>query len=353
MNFEKNKILGIMSGTSLDGIDFAVVDFQLINGKWKFQINETQTYSYSKEWFEKLKFAAKLSKIQLENLNKEYTFYLNQQIKRFIDEFKITNLDAIASHGHTILHNPKEGYTLQIGNLPDLKNGFDIPIVCNFRVQDVKFGGQGAPLVPIGDRLLFSEFDFCLNLGGFSNISYEIEGVRIAYDISPVNTVLNFYANQIGLEYDENGDIASKGNIHFDLLGILNANDFYQKSFPKSLGIEFVFNEVLPIINRFNIEIQDVLATYVEHIAIQIENVLKNKTGKMLVTGGGAFNTFLIERIKKRNPNIQIIIPNPVIMNYKEALIFAFLGILKLNNTNNVLASVTGAKMDHSSGVIL
>lgn len=342
-----------MSGTSLDGIDFAVVDFQLINGKWKFQINETQTYSYSKEWFEKLKFAAKLSKIELDNLNNEYTFYLNQQINRFIDEFKITNLDAIASHGHTILHNPKEGFTLQIGNLPELKNGFDIPIVCDFRVQDVKFGGQGAPLVPIGDRLLFSEFDFCLNLGGFSNISYEIAGVRIAYDISPVNTVLNFYANLLELEYDENGDIASKGNIHFDLLEILNANDFYQKSFPKSLGIEFVFNEVLPIINRFNIEIQDVLATYVEHIAIQIENVLKNKTGKMLVTGGGAFNTFLIERIKKRNPNIQIIIPNAEIINYKEALIFAFLGILRLINTNNVLASVTGAKMDHSSGVIL
>lgn len=342
-----------MSGTSLDGIDFAVVDFQLINGKWKFQINETQTYSYSKEWFEKLKFAAKLSKIELDNLNNEYTFYLNQQINRFIDEFKITNLDAIASHGHTILHNPKEGFTLQIGNLPELKNGFDIPIVCDFRVQDVKFGGQGAPLVPIGDRLLFSEFDFCLNLGGFSNISYEIAGVRIAYDISPVNTVLNFYANLLELEYDENGDIASKGNIHFDLLEILNANDFYQKSFPKSLGIEFVFNEVLPIINRFNIEIQDILATYVEHIAILIENVLKNKTGKMLITGGGAFNTFLIERIKKHNPNIQIIIPNPVIINYKEALIFAFLGILKLNNTNNVLASVTGAKMDHSSGVIL
>ena len=342
-----------MSGTSLDGIDFAVVDFQLINGKWKFQINETQTYSYSKEWFEKLKFAAKLSKIQLENLNKEYTFYLNQQIKRFIDEFKITNLNAIASHGHTILHNPKEGYTLQIGNLPDLKNGFDIPIVCNFRVQDVKFGGQGAPLVPIGDRLLFSEFDFCLNLGGFSNISYEIDGVQIAYDISPVNTVLNFYANQIGLEYDENGDIASKGNIHFDMLEILSANDFYQKSFPKSLGIEFVFNEVLPIINGFNIKIQDILATYVEHIAILIENVLKNKIGKMLVTGGGAFNTFLIKRIKNRNPNIQIIIPNAEIINYKEALIFAFLGILRLNNTNNVLSSVTGAKMDHSSGVIL
>lgn len=341
-----------MSGTSLDGIDFAVVDFQLINGEWNFQMNETQTYSYSKAWFEKLKFAAKLPKIEMENLNNEYTFYLNQQINRFIDEFKITNLDAIASHGHTILHNPKEGYTLQIGNLPELKNGFDVPIVCNFRVQDVQMGGQGAPLVPIGDRLLFSEYDFCLNLGGFSNISYEKDGARIAYDISPVNTVLNFYANQLGLEFDKNGDIASKGNINFELLEFLNANEFYQKSFPKSLGIEFVFNEVIPIINPFDLEVKDVLATYVEHIAIQIANVLKIKIGKMLVTGGGAFNTFLIERIKKRNPNIQIIIPNAEIINYKEALIFAFLGVLKLNNINNVLASVTGAKQDHSSGVI-
>lgn len=342
-----------MSGTSLDGIDFAVVDFQLINNKWEFKINETQTYSYSKEWFEKLKYAAKFSEIDLKSLNDAYTLYLNQQIHRFIADYKITGLDAIASHGHTILHNPKEGYTLQIGNLPDLKNGFDVPIVCDFRVQDVQLGGQGAPLVPIGDRLLFSEFDFCLNLGGFSNISYEKDGVRIAYDISPVNTVLNFYANQIGLEYDENGDMASKGKIHFDLLEVLNVNEFFQKSFPKSLGIEFVFNEVLPIINSFDLNVHDVLATYVEHIAIQIATVLKNKTGRMIITGGGAFNHFLINRIKKYNSNIQIIIPNNEIINYKEALIFAFLGILKLNNSINVLSSVTGAKTDHSSGVVL
>ena len=342
-----------MSGTSLDGIDFTVVDFQLINNEWQFQIKETKTYSYSKEWFEKLKFASTLSEFELKKLNDEYTFYLNQQINRFIDEFKITNLDAIASHGHTILHNPKEGYTLQIGNLPELKNGFDVPIVCDFRVQDVKLGGQGAPLVPIGDRLLFSEFDFCLNLGGFSNISYEIDGNRIAYDISPVNTVLNYYANQLGFEYDKDGEIAATGNIHIELLEKLNLNKFYKKNFPKSLGIEFVFSEVLPVIDFFQLEIKDVLVTYIEHIAVQIANVLRCKSGKMIVTGGGAFNVFLINRIKNHNPNIQVIIPNAEIINYKEALIFAFLGVLRLNNSINVLASVTGAKSDHSSGVIL
>lgn len=352
MKFEKIKILGIMSGTSLDGIDFAVVDFQRINEKWQFQIHENATFSYSDEWFSRLKFAAHLSADELVELNKEYTSYLNAQIHKFITDNQIENLDAIASHGHTILHNPNEGYTLQIGNLPEIKSGFSIPFICDFRVQDVQLGGQGAPLVPIGDRLLFSDFDFCLNLGGFSNISFEQNNIRIAFDICPVNTVLNYYVNQLDLEYDDQGNIAASGKIDKKLFNALNSNDFYSKTFPKSLGIEFVFTEVIPTIDSFNLPIADVLATYVEHIAYQISNQLKNKKGKLLITGGGAFNVFLIDRIKKYNPNMLVEIPYSEIINYKEALIFAFLGVLRLNNINNVLASVTGAKHDHSSGVI-
>ena len=349
MNLKNIKILGIMSGTSLDGVDFAVVNFCQIDNKWNFEIFQSATYEYPENWFKKLKFAAKLPSEELNQLNKEYTLYLNSLIHKFISDFKVVDLDAIASHGHTILHNPKAGYTLQIGNLPEIKNGFTIPIVCDFRVQDVKLGGQGAPLVPIGDRFLFSEYDFCLNLGGFSNISFEENANRIAFDISPVNTILNFYANKLGLEYDNRGEIASTGFVHSDLLIELNSNSYFTKKHPKSLGIEFVFEEVLPIIESYKLDIKDILATYTEHIAIQIENQLINKFGKMIITGGGAFNSYLLSRIKHHNHNIKIEIPNSEIINYKEALIFAF---LKLNNSINVLASVTGAKQDHSSGVV-
>lgn len=352
MKLKNIKILGIMSGTSLDGIDFAIINFKQINNKWNFKIEECTTYPYSALWFEKLKYAVKLSSEDLKQLNKEYTSYLNNLIHNFISENKITNLTAIASHGHTILHNPKMGVTLQIGNLPEIKNGFTFPIVCDFRVQDVKLGGQGAPLVPIGDRLLFSEYDFCLNLGGFSNISFEENGKRIAFDISPVNTVLNYFANKLDLEYDNNGKIASTGIVHSELLEMLNSNPFFYKKYPKSLGIEFVFEQVLPKIEKHQLDIKDILATYTEHIAIQIGNQLKDKNGKMIVTGGGAFNSYLLSRIKHHNQNIEIEVPNAEIINYKEALIFAFLGLLKLNNSINVLASVTGATKDHSSGVI-
>ena len=227
MNFEKIKILGIMSGTSLDGIDFAVVDFYQVNGKWHFQIKESKTYPYSNEWFQTLKVAVNQSNNEINLLNKNYTAFLNELIHQFIDENQLDNLDAIASHGHTIFHNPNAGFTLQIGNLPDLKNGFNIPIVCDFRVQDLKLGGQGAPLVPIGDRFLFSDYDFCLNLGGFSNISYEDNHKRVAYDISPVNTVLNYYANILGFEYDSDGAIAASGKMNQKLLSLLNENSYY------------------------------------------------------------------------------------------------------------------------------
>lgn len=352
MNFEKFKVLGIMSGTSLDGVDFAVVEFECINNKWTFNLKETNTYKYSEEWFDVLKFASKLNDSSLEQLNISYTVYLNDLIHQFISEFDVSNLQAIASHGHTVLHNPKAGFTLQIGNLVGLKKNISIPIICDFRVQDVLFGGQGAPLVPIGDRLLFSEYEFCLNLGGFSNISFEKNNNRIAYDISPVNTVLNYYANQLGLEYDDKGSIASSGTINLELLEKLNSNSFYSKTFPKSLGVEFVFEEVIPIIQEFSLDIKDILRTYVEHISIQIGIQLKNKVGKMIITGGGAFNDYLISIIKNQLINIEVVIPESKIINYKEAIIFAFLGVLKLNNQNNVLSSVTGANADHSSGVI-
>ena len=349
---ETYTIIGVMSGTSLDGIDLARINFTIKNEKWSYEILESETVSYSNDWLNKLKVAVGFSSEELLKLNEDYTDYLGNVINSFIAKYKVSNLDAVCSHGHTILHQPQNGFTLQIGNLPKIAEIINQKVVCDFRVQDVKFGGQGAPLVPIGDRILFSEYDYCLNLGGFSNISFESNNKRIAFDISPVNTVLNFYANKLGLDYDDKGKISKTGKVNLELLTELNALDYFKKTFPKSLGFEFVKEIVLPLIESYSISIEDKMHTFTEHIAFQTSLALPNKTGKILITGGGAYNDFLIERMHFHLPNIEIIIPDNKTLEFKEALIFALLGVLKLRNEINVLSSVTGAKMDHSSGVV-
>ena len=352
MKKESYTIIGLMSGTSLDGIDLAYINFEIKNNNWFFEIIKSETIPYNSDWITILKTAVDYSPEQLSALNIEYTQLLGTVINDFITKYKIEKLDAVASHGHTILHQPQNGYTLQIGNLPELATYINQKLVCDFRVQDVQLGGQGAPLVPIGDQILFANYDYCLNLGGFSNVSFEENASRIAFDISAVNTVLNFYANQLGLDYDDKGQLAKTGTIHTELLNNLNALEFYQKKHPESLGFEFVKEVLLPMIENFSIEIKDKLATFTEHIAIQTAQALRNKKTSLFVTGGGAYNDYLISRIQFYLPEMKIIIPENKILEYKEALIFALLGVLKLRNEINVLKSVTGASQDHSSGFI-
>lgn len=270
-------VIGVMSGTSLDGVDLAHINFEIKNGKWFYKIFECDTISYSNEMISKLKNGIHFSSIELSELNIEYTNLLGNIISEFIAKKNISNLDAVCSHGHTILHQPQNGFTLQIGNLPEIAKITNQKVVCDFRVQDVLLGGQGAPLVPIGDKILFSEFDYCLNLGGFSNISFEENNERIAFDISPVNTVLNFYANTFGLEYDDKGKISESGNISLELFDELNKLEFYQKSYPKSLGFEFVKEIVLPILENYPISTEDKMRTFTEHIAFQIGKYYRQK----------------------------------------------------------------------------
>ena len=345
-------VIGVMSGTSLDGIDLSHIKFYLNDSKWTFEILESETIGYSQSWINQLKSAVDYSETELEKLNQEYTKLLATIISTFIEKHKIENLDAVCSHGHTILHQPQNGITLQIGNLPEISSLIQQTVICDFRVQDVKLGGQGAPLVPIGDRILFSEYDYCLNLGGFSNISFEQNGTRIAFDISPVNTVLNFYAIQLGLNYDDKGQLSRTGKVNENLLNELNSLNFYQQKFPKSLGFEFVKEIVLPLIEKYEIPIEDKLRTFTEHLALQTAFALPDKKGRILITGGGTYNNFIIERIQYYLPEMEIIIPSAKILEFKEALIFALLGVLKLRKEINVLSSVTGAKSDHSSGEI-
>ena len=347
----KSKVfsIGVMSGTSLDGIDLVYVSFNEKNYK-DFSIIHAETIPYAKEWKEFLKNAIYKDESDLKELDIIYGKYLGQTIQNFIYNYKIDKIDFIASHGHTIFHEPEKGITLQIGNGEEIAKITKQKVVCDFRTQDVKLGGQGAPLVPIGDELLFSDYQYCINLGGFSNVSYQKDGQRIAFDICPVNIVLNYYANKLGFAYDESGKMAASGQINQQLLQQLNDLSFYEKEPPKSLGLEWVKSSVFPILEKTELEVKVILSTFVEHIAIQISKVIIN-SNSVLFTGGGAYNTFLMERIAYHS-KVEINLPKETLIDFKEALIFSFLGLLKLKGEINCLKSVTGASKNHSSGVV-
>lgn len=347
---EKIHAIGLMSGTSLDGVDLVYVCFSEEN---QFEILAIDTIKYTKAWFERLRSISEIDKESslLKVLDVELGRYYGELISGFINSNHIKKIDFVASHGHTVHHQPEIGYTLQIGCGKEIYKRTGVKVVYDFRTQDVLLGGQGAPLVPIGDELLFSKYDYCLNLGGFSNVSFDDNGVRRAFDICPVNTILNYYANRLGFEYDAEGALAKKGVVDEKLLKELNSLVFYVLDKPKSLGVEFLNSSIFPLMNNYKIKEEDLLRTFVEHIAIQISAKLTN--GTVLVTGGGVYNTFLLDRIRTLSKNLSLIIPSNEIIDYKEALVFALLGKLKLENSVNCLSSVTGALKNHSSGKIV
>jgi len=349
MNTETFYCIGLMSGTSLDGVDVCYVKFDISN-QYHFKIINASTYPYTDEWEQKLKNAFTIDKAGLELLHIEYGNYLGNLINNFVEENAIDKVDFVASHGHTIFHNPAQGITLQIGDGKTIAKITNQKVICDFRTQDVKLGGQGAPLVPIGDQLLFNDYDYCINFGGFANISFEKDNQRIAFDVCPVNIVMNHYMRPLGVSYDDKGELASTGKIHQELLDELNELEFYSQAYPKSLGLEWVLATIFPLIDGYHLEIADILRTFVEHVAIQIAEIIEGKFN-ILVTGGGVFNTFLMQRIAFYTGQ-DIILPNNELIDFKEALVFAFLGLLRLQENTNVLSSVTGASKNHSAGLI-
>jgi anhydro-N-acetylmuramic acid kinase len=340
-----------MSGTSLDGLDLAYCEFDLVNGKWSFEIVYGETIPYSDEWKNRLQNAPNISPKELTKLDMEYGHYLGEQTALFIKRYHL-NPDLVASHGHTVFHKPKEGYTLQIGDGAALRSHIKCPLVYDFRTQDVEFGGQGAPLVPIGDALLFNAFDACINIGGFANISMEKNGQRLAWDICPANIIMNPIAEKLGNAYDRNGDWAREGRINHALFVELNDIVFYKEKAPKSLGKEWVEEIINPLIQKYTISDKDLLRTLLEHISVQIARDLEGVEGKILFTGGGVFNHFLMEQIQEII-EATIVIPDSQIIDFKEALIFAFMAVLRIRGEINILASVTGATKNHSSGKII
>lgn len=339
-----------MSGTSLDGVDVVRVKFS-VSESWEYTILEAHTHPYPKAWENRLSNAMHLSSQGIADLNTEYTTYLAELLDPYVHSSEYPVLDFVSSHGHTLFHQPEKGITLQIGNLPFLAQKLKVKVVCDYRVADVMLGGQGAPLVPGGEVHLFASYAACLNLGGFANITHLDQTSLRAYDICGVNIVLNFWAKKLGRPFDAGGELAKKGKLIPELKQRLDALAFYRQSPPKSLGKEWVQLEILPLMEEFSFEgIASLLHTYVLHSAEIIAAHLP-KTGRTLVTGGGVYHTFLIESINQQSKH-SMVIPSQVLVEFKEALIFAFLGVLRVRGEKNCLSSVTGAKHDHSSGKI-
>jgi anhydro-N-acetylmuramic acid kinase len=343
------KIIGLMSGTSLDGLDIALCEFNYAD-KWNYKILDAETISYDEEMRKKLASVGSGDAIGLARMNVSFGKFCGEKVADFIRK-KNVKVDMVASHGHTIYHQPALGYTLQIGDGAALSAACSLPVVCDFRSLDVALGGQGAPLVPIGDKLLFDEFKYCLNLGGIANISFDQNGERIAFDICACNILFNYLAEKKGRVYDKNGELARSGIVHEKLLEELSKLEYYSRDFPKSLGredVELILKDFIDS-NQYGLSVEDLMATVLEHVAGEIARIAVDQ--KMLLTGGGTFNTVLVEAIKRHTAS-ELIKPDDLLINYKEALIFAFLGLKRWVGEVNCLKSVTGANRDNIGGAI-
>lgn len=346
-------IIGLMSGTSLDGLDIAKVEIsESESGSLSCQLLAAETIPYDAEWVSVLSVLENATALDYALANVRLGHYFGQCVNRFIEQHP-GRVDLVASHGHTIFHQPELGLTTQIADGDAIAAETHLPVCSNFRTFDVALGGQGAPLVPIGDRLLFGDYDACLNLGGIANISYQEDSSnrRIAFDICPCNMALNQLALRLGKPYDKDGKIAASGRVLGDLLERMNALEYYSVIGPKSLGKEWVMESFMPLVSEG--EVADLLCTTVAHETYQIAQVLKrNNIHSLLVTGGGALNGFFVESLRAKVPECRIIVPDKSTVDYKEAIVFALLGYLRVNHRVNTLATVTGAPCDSIGGVL-
>ncbi len=354
------RAIGVMSGSSLDGLDIVFTEFTETGGQWTYEIIASECIAYNDDWKKKLLTAVELSALDYQLLHTDYGHYIGHAINEFIASISLHHrVNLIASHGHTTFHLPGKKMTAQLGDGAAIAAVTKLPVVSDLRNLDVAFGGQGAPIVPIGEKLLLSDYPYLLNIGGIANISLNVKGNYKAFDICAANRILNMLVAQKGSQYDDGGKLASTGKVNVDLLKQLNELSYYTQPAPKSLSNDFGTRVVYPIIENSQLSVEDALRTYVEHIALQVKAVIVNveqvtSGNKMLITGGGAFNTFLIERITNLlNENgIGIVVPDEQLVQYKEALIMALMGVLRWREEANVLCSVTGASQNSIGGAL-
>jgi anhydro-N-acetylmuramic acid kinase len=354
------KAIGLMSGSSMDGLDIACIDFEYENGKIKWNISQAETFPYSEMWQSRLINLPHQNAMAFSKTHTFYGHYLGQLVNEFISKHNIEP-DFIASHGHTIFHSPEERLTVQIGDGAAIAVITGYPVVSDFRTQDIALGGEGAPVAPIADKYLLPGYDFYLNLGGIDNISCNINGRFVAFDIGSANQTLNAIAQGMDMEYDEDGRIAKTGELIEPLFRKANAHEYFKEAYPKSLANQFVQENLVPLFVNFDALWEDKMRTACEHIAFQIANAIsvvvekenfKKENYKMIITGGGALNSFLVECIRKYCENVEVVIPDREIIEFKEAALMALMGLLRIENQTNTLHSVTGAKHDTVSGAI-
>ncbi len=360
--------LGLMSGSSLDGLDIVYTELEETGGKWSYDIKAAICIEYNNEWLQKLKYAPQLSAYEYLLLHTAYGKFIAEKVNDFIKDNNLQHkVQLIASHGHTVFHAPQLGMTAQLGDGATIAALTGINVVSDLRMMDIALDGQGAPIVPMGEKLLLKEYNYFFNIGGIANISANLD-TYIAFDVCPANRVLNMLANKEGKTYDDKGQIAKTGSVNKSLLMQLNNLDYYKQSFPKSLANDFGTEVIFPLIESSGISIADALRTYSEHIVQQVCNAInlvnsKYATGnrqkaignnKILITGGGAFNTFLIERLSDELKifNIDVIIPDDKLIQFKEALVMALLGVLRWREEDTVMDTVTGASRSSIGGAV-
>ncbi|MBO9593282.1 MAG: anhydro-N-acetylmuramic acid kinase [Niabella sp.] len=351
------RAIGIMSGSSLDGLDIAFVEFHENGGKWQFEIQQADCLAYTPEWKSKLENAVSLNALEYQLLHADYGHYIGDRVNAFIDRHNLHyKVAVIGSHGHTTFHMPERRMTGQIGDGAAIAAETGLTVVSDLRALDVALGGQGAPIVPIGEQLLLGQYRYLLNIGGIANLSIKDTRYR-AFDICAANRVLNLLAGELGHSYDENGALAAAGTVDKALLDALNALDYYRMPAPKSLANDFGTDTVYPLIKSYGDRVEDQLRTYVEHIAQQVCRALETddhygrEAQELLVTGGGALNGFLISRLKDLL-KITVVVPDERLVLYKEALIMALIAVLRWREETNVLSSVTGASRDSAGGAM-
>jgi anhydro-N-acetylmuramic acid kinase len=388
------KVIGLMSGSSLDGLDIAYVHLQeraatsQLPKTWDFSLLHTACYPYPGDWKRRLAEATALSALDYQLLDVEYGHYLGEQVSRFIEEFGLHyQVQLIVSHGHTTFHWPARKMTAQLGDGAAIAAGTRINVVSDLRAMDLALGGQGAPIVPIGEKLLLPGYEFFLNLGGIANVSRHGAAAGagslaaagsnpggisaaageagslaaagtaqsfLAFDVCPANRILNALAELEGRPYDKAGAMAATGRVDENLLRELNALPYYALPSPKSLANEFGTETVLPLVRARGLSTADALRTYVEHIAQQVGRAVgdgQQAGARMLVTGGGAHNDFLVERLRHKL-GMEVVVADDQLADYKEALIMALIGVLRWREENNVMASVTGASRDSIGGAV-
>lgn len=342
-----------MSGSSLDGLDIACCDFIVREESWSFVFHHAEMIPYDAEWQKKLSEVRDLNSKALWELHSAYGQYLGRMVKDFILKYQIEGVELVASHGHTVFHHPEKGYTVQIGNGADIAAACGLPVVSGLRSGDIAKGGQGAPIVPIGEKMLFQAYDGFLNIGGIANLSIREGELFIAWDVAAANQVLNALAAKAGKDFDSGGALAREGKVDYAVLDELDLIKFYLLYPPRSMDNAYIKEHYLPILAEM--DAKDGLATFTEHLSTRIVKELIRfgaPPKNILVTGGGAFNSFLIEKIQQKLPESYVHVPNGALVEYKEALIMAFIGLLRYLGRDNVLSSVTGARGDSCSGAL-